>query len=784
MQNKTSRIRVPKPLVREIVSHIFSQVGVYNDLSISVSVPSPPRVHRYLADLDLRVEIIPPSASRKLEFEAKYDPTNSVIYVNLPYLESRYEGRELEQSLYKVVAHELVHVYQILYTRSRDSDPNAVNPTAGLPGLRERTPQYRQEEGDILHHRLDDNEFYPRLEDTINAIKFVLKRNPGKLVEIVSYVLGESSRPVYRSKHLKEPIEWLIALDRYAPRKFIKAVRKIKNEFPETAKLTRQADFFRQVSPPDELSTFSNGTPTGKGTDLEDKGEGSQLPNGDGARDIGRPSPDSPNLKSRNLDRSESYGRKPAEKQDFGYVHDSGSGSARVIPYDSGFANNSSPLRKASSKVKPMFLGSDGSAMAYDFYFMRVEKDYYYHYTYRDRADEIIEDGHLRPNFYKDQPGAKGVFAISGSYGQVVTSLQVSGSRKEHMDKIVALKFKTRTEPKYGYPEEVIWDKPVKLIRPEIVGVSKAVSDLNRNEDLGENFKVFYDFKKAVEIKKEHGKPNAKSKTASISRIAHRYLQSAAQPAQDLAGVKTWVDKNRQDQVQNDTSSPDKSREDYEDGNPQRDRVLPLPSGHTEGRDEQRVGPGQINSPPDSSGQGGANRPKKDPSALNDHPDGKALHERPRSSGMPGDEYGHPYIDQSTSTGLKRRVMASIEKISYVGEDDFYAEEEDFYWDIEDGVMVKNALFRYNFRPPRGNKRQRSQKGQAKRKSLKTKRKYRVKYRRNLIKQKRLYKRKKHNPTYKKYKKNYAKNPQKYKRRPGGVSTVKQKSQRAEKRSK
>ena len=292
-------------------------------------------------------------------------------------------------------------------------------------------------------------------------------------------------------------------------------------------------------------------------------------------------------------------------------------------------------------------------------------------------------------------------------------------------------------------------------------------------------------WKKAVGIFVGAVKPNAKSKKASISRIAHRYLQSASQPAQDLGGVKTWVDKNRQDQINNDTSSPDKSREDYEDGNPQRDRVLPLPSGHPEGRDEQRVGPGQINSPPDSSGQGGANRPKKDPSALNDHPDGKALHERPRSSGMPGDEYGHPYIDQPTSTGLKRRVMASSEKISYVGEDDFYAEEEDFYWDIEDGVMVKNALFRYKFRPPKGNKRQRSQKGQAKRKSLKNKRKNRVNYRRNLIKQKRLYKRKKHNPTYKKYKKNYAKNPERYKRRPGGgVSTPKQKSQRAEKRRK
>lgn len=247
---------------------------------------------------------------------------------------------------------------------------------------------------------------------------------------------------------------------------------------------------------------------------------------------------------------------------------------------------------------------------------------------------------------------------------------------------------------------------------------------------------------------------------------------AAAQPAQDLAGVKTWVDKNRQDQINNDTSAPEKSREDYEDGKPQRDRVLPLPNGHPKGRDEQRMGPGVINSPPDSSGQGGANRPKKDPSALNDHPDGKALHERPRSSGVPGDQYGNPYIDQSTSTGLKRRVMG-------------YLEEEYDYWDIDGDDLIKVGLFRYNYRPPTGSKRQRKQKGQAKRKSQRDKRNNRVKYRRNLVKQKRLYRRKKHNPTYQKYKKNYARNPEKYKRRPGGgVSTTKQKSQRAEKRRK
>ena len=111
------------------------------------------------------------------------------------------------------------------------------------------------------------------------------------------------------------------------------------------------SDFYREVSPPDSLSSMSTGTPSGK-SDSPKGEESSSLPSGDTARNIGRPGPDSPNLKTKNLDRSESYGRKPAEGFDGGYVHDSGSGSARVIPYDSGFANNSSPLRNAGL-IKP-----------------------------------------------------------------------------------------------------------------------------------------------------------------------------------------------------------------------------------------------------------------------------------------------------------------------------------------------------------------------------------------------------------------------------------------------
>jgi hypothetical protein len=119
----------------------------------------------------------------------------------------------------------------------------------------------------------------------------------------------------------------------------------------EAKKMLKKSDFYRVVSPPDQLSSFSTGTPVGDSENPDGVNDHSALPNGNSARNIGRPSPDSPNLKYRNLDKSEANGRRPANKLDLGYVHDSGSGSARVIPYDSGFVNNSSALRKASDSA-------------------------------------------------------------------------------------------------------------------------------------------------------------------------------------------------------------------------------------------------------------------------------------------------------------------------------------------------------------------------------------------------------------------------------------------------
>lgn len=233
----------------------------------------------------------------------------------------------------------------------------------------------------------------------------------------------------------------------------------------------------------------------------------------------------------------------------------------------------------------------------------------------------------------------------------------------------------------------------------------------------------------------------------------------ARQLIQDLAGVQTWVSKNRQDGLDNDTSAPEPSRQDYEDGKPQRDRVLPLPSGHPKGRDEYRAGPPVSNTPSDSSGASLNYGKAPNPNALPNQPDGKPLHQRPRSSGIPGDQYGHPYTDANNTTGLARRPkMAQEERIA----------------DPKYRGRAKITL-----RPPR--RKQRSTKGTLKRKNRID---YLAKKRRDRGQMKR------DNKRY--YLRNRAKlllsgkrrrdNPRRYKRLDGGgSSTVTQKNQRSRK---
>jgi len=249
----------------------------------------------------------------------------------------------------------------------------------------------------------------------------------------------------------------------------------------------------------------------------------------------------------------------------------------------------------------------------------------------------------------------------------------------------------------------------------------------------------------------------------------------ARQIIQDLAGVQTWVSKNRQDQLQDDKSAPEPSRSDYQDGKPQRDRVLPLPSGHPKGRDEVRAGPPVSNTPSDSSGSSLNHNTPRNPNAIPNQPDGKPLHQRPRSSGIPGDQYGHPYIDSKNTTGLSRRTFKTALEMDLSEEDD-----NDYF--LEDGGEFSSregiGRARINFRRPKT--RQRKWKGVLRR-EYKVERKRTL--RQNLSKKKqtrkRYYERNKH--LILRYQKRRRENPRQHKRFEGGPSTKSQKNKRSKK---
>jgi len=245
---------------------------------------------------------------------------------------------------------------------------------------------------------------------------------------------------------------------------------------------------------------------------------------------------------------------------------------------------------------------------------------------------------------------------------------------------------------------------------------------------------------------------------------------SRSQPAQDLAGVRTWVTDSREN-----TPAPSESRQDYADGSPKRDRVLPLPSGHPEGREENRAGPPVSNTPPDSSGASTSYSKRTDPSAIPNQPEGKPLHQRPRSSGLPGDAYGHPYIDQSQSTGLKRRVAVDALMDEVL---DSYLDEEDYYYDLDEhGELIKVALVSVS--PPK--KRQRKQKGEARREYKKRRLRFRMRNKTRLKMKRRKYYLRNRN-RIKLYNKRRKNNPNRYKRfEGGGASTIRQKNERARK---
>jgi hypothetical protein len=108
-------------------------------------------------------------------------------------------------------------------------------------------------------------------------------------------------------------------------------------------------------------------------------------------------------------------------------------------------------------------------------YLMNVVDDEFVHFTYESRADEILNDGALRTDAPYDKFGIEGVQAVSTVWGRHVRNVQYSRLEKGD-ERIVAVQFRTSTQPDIGYPEEVIWKQDVKLKQAQIIDFNKAKS--------------------------------------------------------------------------------------------------------------------------------------------------------------------------------------------------------------------------------------------------------------------------------------------------------------------
>jgi hypothetical protein len=109
---------------------------------------------------------------------------------------------------------------------------------------------------------------------------------------------------------------------------------------------SRKADFMRDVYPVAKPSgSMSTGSPTNK-NDGSDKGRGVQ--------ELGEPSQYSPvhGYGVSNLDKSDAYGRTPANNMNNIREVQNAPGSSRVIPQNSGFVNNASDKSKKVSDLR------------------------------------------------------------------------------------------------------------------------------------------------------------------------------------------------------------------------------------------------------------------------------------------------------------------------------------------------------------------------------------------------------------------------------------------------
>ena len=122
-----------------------------------------------------------------------------------------------------------------------------------------------------------------------------------------------------------------------------------------------------------------------------------------------------------------------------------------------------------------------------------ISDEYFVHFTTEDRAKQILKSNKLLIKPPYEKFGTDTVDAVSTMLGVYVPNVQTNHIKKENpLEKIVAVRFQTSVLPVSGYPEEVKWDRDVKLINPKIISEEEAISMLLPKDDEREDYKIKY----------------------------------------------------------------------------------------------------------------------------------------------------------------------------------------------------------------------------------------------------------------------------------------------------
>lgn len=120
--------------------------------------------------------------------------------------------------------------------------------------------------------------------------------------------------------------------------------------------------------------------------------------------------------------------------------------------------------------------------------------DTFIHFTYIERAKQIMLTRKLLINPPYEHFGIEGVQAVSINYGEFVPLVQLNHLRANNgLKGVVAILFQTDTKPRYGTVEEVIWKTDVNLINPKIISIQDARAQLDAMPGVGDDQILMYE---------------------------------------------------------------------------------------------------------------------------------------------------------------------------------------------------------------------------------------------------------------------------------------------------